>query len=242
MFDKIEARNKYIHLSPDKNDRFNKSRLPLLVLSHGSGGVSDVDLDFAKIACANGYECALMDHYTHRGLEYQLWDERDMSEENWNPTFEDRAQDILDVLADYETDTRLVFGISAGATAALSCSKHFDKTFCVYPPLIAITSNMLQGKDITIVTGRDDDWTPLDQAERFKKYVECKLHVVDGYHGFLNPRQCKTVPHIMCLRNQKLDVPWDKSWMHLEFERGITLQYNIRSRLYTEKLFTQWLN
>lgn len=233
MFDKIEVRNKYIHLSPNKNDK----SLPLLVMSHGSGGMSDIDLDFANIACANGYQCAIIDHYTPRGIEYQLWDES----ERFIPSFDDRAQDILDVTNDYNTDKRLVFGISAGGTAAISCSNQFNKTFTVYPALIAITSQMLQGKNITIVVGKDDNWTPANQAKRFKTYVECDLHCVDGYHGFLNPRQCRDIPQIMSLRNQTLPVPWDESWLHLDFERGIRLEYNIRSRLYTQKLFTQWL-
>lgn len=234
MFDKIEVKNKYLHLSPQKNDK----NLPLLVMSHGSGGISDIDLDFAKIACANGYQCAIIDHYTHRDIKSQMWNKVGPI----YPSFDDRAQDILDVSSNYNTDKRLVFGISAGGTAAISCSNQFEKTFTVYPALIAVTSQMLKAKNVTIVTGKKDNWTPADQASRFAQHVECDLHIVDGYHGFLNPRQCKTVPHIMCLRNQKLDVPWDESWMHLEFERGITLQYNICSRLYTEKLFTQWLN
>lgn len=233
MFDKIEVKKHYIHLSPDKNDK----SLPLLVISHGSGGMSDIDLDFARIACANSYQCAIIDHYTRRGIEYQIWNES----EKFIPSFEDRAQDILDVLDDYNTDTRLVFGISAGGTAAINCSNQFDKTFTVYPALIAITSQMLKAQNVTIVTGRSDNWTPADQARRFAENVECDLHVIDGYHGFLNPRQCRDIPDIMSLRNQNLDIPWDHSWTHLNFERGIRLEYNIRSRLYTEKLFTQWL-
>ena len=234
MFDKIEVRNKYIHLSPNKLDK----SLPLLVMSHGSGGISDIDLDFAKIACANGYQCAVIDHYTPRNIEYQLWD----GSQEFTPSFNDRSQDISDILCDYVTDKRLVFGISAGGTAAISCSNLFSKTFCVYPALIAITSQMLKAKNITIVTGRNDNWTPADQARHFAQHVECDLHIIDGYHGFLNPRQCRDIPQIMSLRNQTLDVPWDESWMHLDFERGIRLEYNIRSRLYTQNLFTQWLS
>ena len=135
----------------------------------------------------------------------------------------------------------MVFGISAGGTAAISCSNLFSKTFCVYPALIPITSQMLKAKNITIVTGRNDNWTPADQARHFAQHVECDLHIIDGYHGFLNPRQCRDIPQIMSLRNQTLDVPWDESWMHLDFVRGIRLEYNIRSRLYTQNLFTQWL-
>ena len=100
---------------------------------------------------------------------------------------------------------------------------------------------MLKAQNVTVVTGRSDNWTPADQARRFAENVECDLHVIDGYHGFLNPRQCRDIPDIMSLRNQNLDIPWDHSWTHLNFERGIRLEYNIRSRLYTETLFTQWL-
>ena len=102
MFDKIEVKKHYIHLSPDKNDK----SLPLLVLSHGSGGMSDIDLDFAKIACANGYQCAIIDHYTRRGIEYQIWNES----EKFIPSFEDRAQDILDVLDDSYVNQNNIVG------------------------------------------------------------------------------------------------------------------------------------
>lgn len=233
MFDKIELRNKYLHLSPDRH----KEDHPLLLISHGSGGISDIDLDFAGIACNLGYQCAIVDHYTPIGIRSQLWNDN----EKFIPSFEDRAQDILDILGDYDTQKRLIFGISAGGTAAINCSNQFEKTFTVYPALIAITSQMLKAKNITIVTGKDDNWTPADQASRFAQHVECDLHIIDGYHGFLNPRNIRDIPQIMSLRNQKLPIPYDESWTHLNFERGIRLEYNIRSRLYTEKLFTQWL-
>ena len=171
MFDKIELRNKYIHLSPNRH----KEDLPLLVMSHGSGGISDIDLDFAKIACTMGYQCAIVDHYTPRGIKSQLWNDS----EKFIPSFDDRVQDILDVVGDYNMTKRLIFGISAGGTAAISCSNRFNKTFVVYPALIAITSQMLKGENITIVTGKDDNWTPEDQARRFKEYVKCDLHIVD---------------------------------------------------------------
>ena len=45
MFDKIEIKEDHLHLTPDRTQK----NLPLLAMSHGSGGISDIDIDFAAI-------------------------------------------------------------------------------------------------------------------------------------------------------------------------------------------------
>lgn len=234
MFDKIEVKSDHLHLTPDK---FKKS-LPLLVMSHGSGGISDIDIDFAKIACASGYQVAIIDHFTPRGVKNQIWH----SIENIYPSFDDRAYDIYKVSSQYTTDKKLLFGISAGATASLFVSKDFDKTFCVYPALVAITEQMLEAKNVTVVTGKDDDWTPAAQAKRYASYVDLDLVLVDGYHGFLNPRQNRFIENVISLRNLEFDVPYVSGFENAEFERGVTQKYNKKSRQITEQKFLDWLS
>lgn len=234
MFDKIEVKADHLYLTPSK---FNKS-LPLLVMSHGSGGISDIDIDFAKIACASGYQVAVIDHFTPRGVKNQIWHNL----EDFYPNFDDRAYDIYNVSNQYTTDKKLLFGISAGGTAALNVSKDFDKTFCVYPALVAVTEQMLEAKNVTIITGKDDDWTPVEQAQRYAEHVEVDLVLVEGYHGFLNPRQNRFVENVISLRNLEFDIPYVSGFENTEFERGVTQKYNAQSRKVTEQKFEDWLS
>ena len=44
MFEKIEVKDKHLFLTPNKFDK----KLPLLIMSHGSGGISDIDIDFSS--------------------------------------------------------------------------------------------------------------------------------------------------------------------------------------------------
>lgn len=234
MFDKIEVKSDHLHLTPSK---FDKS-LPLLVMSHGSGGISDIDIDFAKLACASGYQVAIIDHFTSRSVKHQIWHDI----ENIYPSFDDRAFDIYKVSSQYNVNKKLLFGISAGGTAALSVSKDFDKTFCVYPALVAITEQMLEATNVTIITGKDDDWTPVDQAKRYAEYVSVDLTVVDGYHGFLNPRENRYLEKVLSLRGVKLDIPFLGTMQEIEYSKGVTQQYNVSSREITEQKFIQWLS
>ena len=234
MIDKIELRDTHIHLTPD---RFNKT-LPLLIMSHGSGGISDIDYDFANIACTNGYQVAIIDHFTSRGVKSQIWH----SVEDFYPSFDDRVKDICTVSSQYTSEKKILFGISAGGTAVLSIGSEFDKTFCVYPALVGVTEQMLSAKNITIVTGQDDNWTPVDQAERYSKYVDVDLHIVPGYHGFLNPREDRYLPEVISLRNISLPIPFISTLDTIDYEKGVNVKYHKASRIYTENLFKEWLS
>ena len=234
MFDKIEVKQDHLHITPSK---FSKS-LPLLVMSHGSGGISDIDIDFAKIACASGYQVAIVDHFTPRGVKHQIWHDI----ENFYPNFDDRAYDIYKVSSQYDVNKKLIFGISAGGTAALSVSKDFEKTFCVYPALVAVTEQMLEATNVTIVTGNDDDWTPPEQAQRYAEHVAVDLNIVDGYHGCLKPRENRYLEKVLSLRGIELDIPFLGTMQEIKYAKGVTQQYNIHSRLYTEKKFAKWLS
>jgi|TARA_B110000305_G_C19460497_1_gene654000 dienelactone hydrolase len=234
MFDKITTHYDHIHFTPD---RFAK-KLPLLVMSHGSGGISDIDTDFAKIACANGYQVIIVDHFTKRGVKSQIWHDVD----NIYPTFDDRATDIYNISAKYNANKKLLFGISAGGTACLICSADFDKTFLAYPALVGITEPMLEAHKVTIVTGKDDDWTPVVQACRYVEYVDAELHIVDGFHGFLNPREDRFLENVISLKGIELPIPFQGTLEKINYQKGVTTKYNKESRLLTENLFTLWLS
>lgn len=234
MFEKIEVKDKHLFLTPNKFDK----KLPLLIMSHGSGGISDIDIDFAMIACGRDYQVAIIDHFTHRNVKHQIWNDLD----NFHPNFEDRVQDIIEISNLYNTDRKLLFGVSAGGTSVIKTSSKFEKTFCVYPALASITEDMLAGKNITIVTGKDDDWTPVEQAFNFQKHVECDLITLPGYHAFLNPRENRYLPDVISLRNVSLPVPHNGNITNISYEKGVTLQYNPYSRKDTESLFWDWLS
>lgn len=234
MFDKIEVHQDHLYCTPS---RYNKN-LPLLVMSHGSGGISDIDLDFAKLACSKGYQVAVIDHFTKRNVKNQMWH----NVENIYPSFDDRAMDIFGVLKKYKSERNVLFGISAGGTASLICSSEFDKTFIVYPALVGITEQMLSAKNVTVVTGKDDDWTPLDQAARYAEHVDIDLHVVDGYHGYLNPREDRYLDNVISLRNVNLPIPFVGTLEEIQYEKGVTTKFNQKSRTYTENLFLDWLS
>ena len=51
-FDKIELRNSHFYMTPDRH----KQPQGVVIISHGSGGISDVDLQFANIACSSNYD------------------------------------------------------------------------------------------------------------------------------------------------------------------------------------------
>jgi dienelactone hydrolase len=234
MFDKITTHHDHIHFTPD---RFSKE-LPLLIMSHGSGGISDIDIDFANMACANGYQVVIVDHFTKRDVKSQIWhDVNDVY-----PTFDDRATDIYAVSKKYNATKKILFGISAGGTSCLICSADFDKTFVAYPALVGITTPMLTARHVTIVTGKDDNWTPVAQAHRYAQHVDVELHVVDGFHGFLNPREDRFLENVVSLRDIELPVPFEGTLDKLNYQKGVTVKYNEQSRLLTENLFTEWLS
>jgi dienelactone hydrolase len=231
MIDKIEVYKNYITLTPE---RYNKN-LPHLIMSHGSGGISDIDLSFASIATSKGYKVIIIDHFTIRGIDSQKWGKMEMF-----PSIEDRVSDILKLSTIFQD--AILFGISGGGTAVIECSKDFKKSFVVYPALPIITESMLQCKNLTVVSGIDDDWCPIYHARKFKKYADFNLIEVPGFHAFLNPREDRFVPTILSLRGIDMPIPSNKTIYDLEIkEKGVTLKYNESSANLTRQIFKDWL-
>ena len=56
--DKIENRYKYIWCDADRQ----KLEKPVLLISHGSGGISSVEWKFAQLACDAGWGVCVVDH------------------------------------------------------------------------------------------------------------------------------------------------------------------------------------
>ena len=88
-FDKIELRNSHFYMTSDRHEQAQGA----LIMSHGSGGICDVDLRFANIACSNNYDVLLVDHFTKRGIKSLTW-------HNFNEacTFQDIADDIIELI------------------------------------------------------------------------------------------------------------------------------------------------
>lgn len=231
MIDKLEVHKNFISLTPE---RYN-SNLPHLIMSHGSGGISDIDIEFASIACERGYKAIIIDHFTSRGIDSQKWGKMEMF-----PSILDRVNDIYEINKQFPDS--VLFGISAGGTAVIECSSNFKKSFVVYPAVPIITNNMLQSKNLTVVAGIDDDWCPIDQARRLRDFINCELIEVEGHHAFLNPREDRTVSTILSLRGIKETVPFNGTIYDLDIkEKGVTLKYHKSSADLVKSIFKNWL-
>lgn len=231
MIDKIEIRDNHIFCT----SKIKKPNTKVLVMSHGSGGISDIDLHFAGIANSNGFEVAIIDHFTPRQIDLQSW--KDL---NIRPTFEEREQDIIDIKNRYNADK--IFGISAGGTAAISTAFMFNGCFTVYPALACIDNKMSHSSDVTIVTGKNDNWCPIEQARKYAEFTGSTLIELDAEHGFLNPRQNRFMQDVYSLRKIDLPIPTRTTYDQLNYkEKGVTLKYNKKAREKTEKLFENWI-
>lgn len=232
MIDKIELREKHIYCT----SKIKKSSSQVLIMSHGSGGISDVDLDFASIACNNGFDVAIIDHFTSRDVEVQSWKDLVIK-----PTFEERENDIIYLQKKYKASK--VFGISAGGTAAIATSKFFNSCLAVYPALACVNENMLQASNVSVITGVHDNWCPIEHARRYSKYSGCNLYELEAEHGYLNPRQDRFMADVYSLRKIDLPIPTSLTYNKLDYkEKGVTLRYCNNARTKTEDLFYTWIN
>lgn len=233
-FDKIELREhppffSYLHITPDRH----KQSQGVVIISHGSGGMSDVDLKFANIACSNNYDVLLIDHFTKRGIKSLTWHTFEEA-----CTFQDMANDIVESIEKEKYKKVLLHGISAGGTAVIIASKHATKTFAICPALsfpISSPSSIhshwpypyTEPKNLTIVAGERDEWCPMDQARKYQHRTKCKLIVLPSHHGFYNPRNDEYLEDAISLRDG--------------FPKGVTVKYDKRSTDLTYEAFKEWL-
>ena len=224
-FDKIELRNSHFYMTSDRHEQAQGA----LIMSHGSGGICDVDLRFANIACSNNYDVLLVDHFTKRGIKSLTW-------HNFNEacTFQDMADDIIELIEKEAYKKVLLSGISAGGTAVIIASKLATKTFAICPALSFPDVFWKAGLDIngpgdlTIVAGLIDEWCPIEQAREYQHKTKCKLITMNCHHGFYNTRNNEYLEDAVSLREG--------------FPKGVTVKYDKQSTRLTYDLFKSWLN
>lgn len=230
MIDKLEVRDNHLYVT----SKVKSNNPKILIISHGSGGISDIDLSFASTASDYGYEVAIPDHFTKRGISFHKWTENEL-----NPSFQDRRKDVLDLMKAY--DCKKILGISAGGTTAISMCSHVESVFAIYPALACIHQNMLQS-NISIVAGKQDNWCPINHARNFSKWTGSSLYELDAEHGFLNPRHDKYLPNVFSLRGIDLPIPTDECYEKLELlEKGVRVKYSESARKKTFDLFEKWI-
>ena len=216
--DKIELRDFYLYITPNRHEQSQGA----VIISHGSGGISDINLKFAYIACANNYDVFIIDHFTKRNIKSQYW--HDLNE---LCTFDNMAEDILKLISiEKEYDKILLSGISAGGTGAILTSSYATKTFAICPAL-AFMDPLYGAKNLTIIAGIKDDWCPINQARKYQKEVQCKLIELPCYHGFLNPREDRFLKDTISLREGH--------------PKGVTVKYDKECAEKTYWLFEEWL-
>ena len=225
-FDKIELRERppffsYLHITPDRH----KQSQGVVIISHGSGGMSDVDLKFANIECSNNYDVLLIDHFTKRGIKSLTWHNFEES-----CTFQDMADDIIELIEKEEYKKVLLSGISAGGTAVIIASKLATRTFAICPALTfpGPGLNINEPGDLTIVAGLIDEWCPIEQAREYQHKTKCKLITMNCHHGFYNTRNNEYLEDAVSLREG--------------FPKGVTVKYDKQSTRLTYDLFKSWLN
>jgi len=220
-FDKIELRNSHFYMTPDRH----KQPQGVVIISHGSGGISDVDLQFANIACSSNYDVLLVDHFTKRGIKSLTWHNFEES-----CTFQDMADDIIELIEKEEYKKVLLSGISAGGTAVIIASKLATRTFAICPALTfpGPGLNINEPGDLTIVAGLIDEWCPIEQAREYQHKTKCKLITMNCHHGFYNTRNNEYLEDAVSLREG--------------FPKGVTVKYDKQSTRLTYDLFKSWLN
>lgn len=235
--DKIENRYKYIWCDADRQ----KLEKPVLLISHGSGGISSVEWKFAQLACDAGWGVCVLDHFTHRGVKSHWWH----SIETY-PSMQDRSQDLIDMRKGFIKKFDAMLGVSAGGTATIMAQETIKiPVFAVYPCLNPVTKSMLRSSDVTIHTGKKDDWTTVKHARRFAEITNADLHEHSGYHAYLKPGEDRYIKETISFRNLQLPIPFPDDMLLLNnypLEKGVTLKYNKKSTDETYKHFIEWLN
>jgi hypothetical protein len=125
-------------------------------------------------------------------------------------------------------------GISAGGSAALASQSELDlPAFAVYPLLWPLPENLLKARKSTVVSGRNDDWTPIHHAREFQRLTNNTLYEVDGFHGFLKPQEDRFLKDVITFRSTAAPVPAGIDFECLDqysCEYGVRVRFDSTSR------------
>ena len=237
LYDKIEllksSRIPYIKYVLNR-----KQNTPCVLISHGSGGLTEPTMMLADVALENNFNVIIPDHFSSRGVTSQWWHKYET-----NPSLNDRKEDIADICT--QEHVVALSGISAGGSAAIMASGIVQiPSFAVYPSTYPITESMTHAVKTVVVAGENDNWTTLSHANALatiNKNIE--IEVLPGYHGFLSKNEDRYLEDTISLRNfndttiYPDDINPDRDY----FDRGVTVKFNADSRLKTRILFDKFL-
>ncbi|MCX5889394.1 MAG: dienelactone hydrolase family protein [Deltaproteobacteria bacterium] len=167
--------------------RPGNDRLPVVVLLHGSGGVSGNVLDWEQDLNAMGVATFVLDSFTGRGIVNTLYDQSQLGRLSMIVD----VYRVLDVLAKHPRidPTRIaLMGFSRGGQAALYASlKRFQRlhgpvgqefaAYLVLYPLCNTTYHEdedVADKPIRIFHGRADDYAPVAPCRAYVERLQAK--------------------------------------------------------------------
>ncbi len=217
-----EAEGKRVTLSGELHLVDSKHRQPVVVLMHGSGGLSPNEPIWARQFAELGVGAFILDGFGGRGLTSTVTDQAQLGRLNFILDLY-RSLDMLAKNPRVDPSRIAVMGFSRGGQAALYASlERFNllwnrsgAQFAAYIPLYPdcamrfIGDDRVQPRPIRILHGADDDYDPpascrayVERLRAARRDVTITLYPRSA-HGFDSPSggQVVEVPQAQTLRN-----------------------------------------
>jgi hypothetical protein len=209
----------------------------LILISHGSGGTGDAELNAATFFLARGYKVGLIDYFTKWGIDKLWWCYQKGCIDEHSVSFE---QMLTDHQFPYE-DRIIHIGFSLGGTFGLLNAERFEKNFCFYPGIIGITEKLVSKdySNTTVFVAELDNWC--DNYNDFELLVArppTRINVT-GHHGFMIPNKDKlfdgakyNIPSIIMSQDEFSCIRPSHSYLSSKYgytEEKIRLKYNEES-------------
>ena len=233
------------------------SKLPTIIIVHGSGGIGSCEWEWHDLALKNNFNAIIVDHFTKKGVRDWWWHEPE-----FNPSFYDMANDVVNVIDHMYTNEALfefidfdklaVVGFSAGGTASILLSTMVNeiKVFgsvnpCIWPYLPEF--DKVKNKDsLHLYCGDLDDWCSYDKQKFFSERTGTHLHTYKNcHHGFTRPRTNpigRNLPDTVTFRNCDFPVPYNYNMSNIvkfkvSWEKGVNVEYNAEASKQVQEHF-----
>lgn len=164
----------------------------MILISHGSGGVTSAETSLSKFFLKNGFTVGIVDYFSKWGIKKVNWGYFDPIIDSHSVTFKDMFESI-----NLNFSKQVVhIGLSLGGTLGLYHSNKFFKNYCFYPGIIGFTNSMVNRdySNTTVFLAEHDNWC--DNYKYFESNCILppkKLNIPNVYHGFMSPRKNKTI-------------------------------------------------